>query len=200
MATEEESQVVQLRLAPINAKLIKITIEGISPLIQHKWSEKAKGQIRDKGLGKKTKEREPRNPKEESKNATYFTANGKFGLPVLAIKSAIISAAHKDLGIEKTLVRKALFIKGDKILMIEMKCATPVIREDCVTVGMGSADLRYRPEFSEWSADLAIEYDADLLQPQDIVNLTNRAGFGVGLCEWRPEKNGDFGRFRVRAG
>jgi hypothetical protein len=193
-----QESVVQLK--PINAKLMKITIEGTSPLIQHKWSEKALRQMREKGEGKKTKTREPRNPEKEARDATYFTADGKHGLPLLAVKSALIGAAHKDIGIEKTLVRKGLFIKGnDQTMIIPMKCDKPKVREDCVTVGMGSADLRYRPQFDRWSADLHIEYDADLLQPQDIVNLIDRAGFGVGIGEWRPEKGGEMGRFRVRA-
>lgn len=189
-----------VQLKPINAKMIKITIEGTTPLLQHKWSEKALRQMREKGEGKKTKTREPRNPEKESEDATYRTMDGKYALPLLAVKAAMISAAHKDLGIEKTLIRKGVFIKGDKSMMIPMRCSKPIVREDCVTVGMGSADLRYRPQFDEWSADLSIEYDADLLQPQDIVNLIDRAGFGVGICEWRPEKGGELGRFRVRAG
>lgn len=194
MATE---QVLQLK--PINAKLMKITIEGTSPLIQHKWSEKALRQMREKGEGKKTKSREPRNPEKEAADATYLTTDGKYGLPLLAIKASLISAAHKDIGIEKTLIRKGIFIKGDSSMIVQMKCNKPIVREDCVTVGMGSADLRYRPQFDNWSADLSIEYDADLLQPQDIVNLIDRAGFGVGIGEWRPEKGGEMGRFRVRA-
>lgn len=195
------SQETVVQLKPINAKMMKLTIEGTSPLIQHKWSEKALRQMREKGLGKKTKTREPRDAEKEAKDAAYLTADGKPGLPLLAVKSAIIAAAHKDIGIEKTLVRKGLFIRGnDETMIIPMKCDKPKIREDCVTVGMGSADLRYRPQFDKWSAELNIEYDADLLQPQDIVNLVDRAGFGVGIGEWRPEKGGEMGRFRVRAG
>ena len=198
MATKTVDVVVNLK--PINVRTMRVTIEGTSPLIMHKWSDKAMRQMREKGLGKKTKERDARNPEIESKSATYYTSDKKYGVPLLALKSAIIMAAHKDIGIEKTLVRKGLFIKSpDADLILPMKCSAPKIREDCVRVGMGAADLRYRPQFDEWSVELNMEYDADLLQPTDIVNLIDRAGFGVGICEWRPEKGGEFGRFRVRA-
>jgi hypothetical protein len=197
MATKEVQVVVNLK--PINVQSMKVTIEGTSPLIQHKWSEKALRHMREKGGGKKTKERTVREPEKEAKDATYFTDDGKFAMPLLALKSAIIQAAHKDIGIEKTLVRKGLFIKSPSAsLVLPMKCSKPTVREDCVRVGMGAADLRYRPQFDEWSVDVNLEYDADLLQPSDIVNLIDRAGFGVGVCEWRPEKGGEFGRFRVR--
>ena len=192
------ASIAAVKLKEINAARTQIVIESISAMVQHKWSEKAMRQMREKGEGRKTRTREPRNPEEEARNATYFDENGKYCIPLLAVKSAIISAAHKDIGIEKTLVRKALFIKGDSQMMIPIKCEKPTVREDCVTVGMGSADLRYRPQFDKWEATLDIEFDADLLQAQDIINLIDRAGFGIGICEMRPEKGKDLGRFRVK--
>lgn len=188
-----------VQLKRLNTQGISISIRGISPLIQHQWSEKAKAEMRDKHAGKKTKTREVRNIDAEVDSAMYKTRDGRPAIPLLALKAAFIAAAHKDLGIEKTLVRKALFIKDPDFPggMIPLNTPGYQQREDYVRVGMGGTDLRYRPQFNEWSAGFDIEYDADLLQPSDIVNLINRAGFGVGICEWRPEKGGDFGRFEV---
>jgi hypothetical protein len=195
------TQSVGVNLRPIAANRVSVVIEGITPLIQHQWSDKALRQMREKGMGKKTKEREARNPEAEADAAMYKTPDGKPAVPLLAIKGALIMAAHKDIGIEKTLVRKGLFIiPPDPSLCLPMVCSDPIIREDCVRVGMGSADLRYRPQFDQWSVALVIEYDADLLRPEDILNLIDRAGFGVGIGEWRPEKGGEYGRFRVKRG
>ena len=191
----------KVELQPISIERMEITIEGVSPLIQHKWSEKARTMMREKKGGKKTTIREVCNPEREMEDATHYTSNGSYGIPVAALKTAIINAAHKDIGIEKTLVRKSLFILcDDPGGILEMECADPIMREDCVRVGMGKADLRYRPEFSDWSVRFVVEFDAGNLKPSDIVYLIDRAGFGVGLCEWRPEKGGDFGRFRIKGG
>ena len=153
----------------------------------------------DKHAGKKTKTREIRDPEAEFEAATYKTSDGKYGVPVDAIKGSVINAAHKDLGIEKTLVRKALFILcPDPSGILEMECDEPIMREDMVRVGMGSTDLRYRPEFRNWRVTFSIQYDAELLTPEDITNLIERAGFGVGIGERRPDKGGEFGRFRVQ--
>ena len=58
-------------------------------------------------------------------------------------------------------------------------------------------DLRYRPEFPEWSATLNIEYDDDNITSDAIASLLYRAGMSVGVGDWRPERNGDFGRFEI---
>ena len=188
---------------PITMKAIKkmnitFTIIGTSPLIQHKWSEKAKREMKEKHAGKKTKTRAVRDPEAEFQAACYLDDNGEFGLPLMAFKNSLISAAHKDIGIEKTLVRKAFFIKSaDSGLVHKMDCSEPVMREDMVRVGAGSADIRYRPEFRQWKSTISCEVDGQLLTADDVINLVNRAGFGVGIGEWRPEKSGEFGRFEV---
>lgn len=190
-----------VKLREIDTQPVEFDIVSMTSMIQHRWSEKAKGQIRDKQAGKKTKARDKRDPNAEFKEATYKTSDGKYGIPLLSLKAAIIGAAHKDLGVEKTLVRKALFIQcppnGGPDMVLEMKCEKPIMREDTVRVGAGSADLRYRPEFTAWSLHVKAIIDAELLQVTDLLNLVDRAGFGVGIGEWRPEKGGEYGRFQV---
>lgn len=188
-----------IKLKRVARRKMTFSIRGTSPLIMHKWSEKAKATMRGKQQdGRKTKTREKRVPEEEAKAATYTTEDGQIGIPGMAFKRALIDAAHKDIGIEKTLVKKAVFLvtdDPDKVLPIH--CSEPIIREDMVRVGMGSADLRYRPEFVEWSCPITLEVDSELLQSDDILALVDRAGFGVGICEWRPEKGGEYGRFEI---
>lgn len=71
------------------------------------------------------------------------------------------------------------------------------MREDIVRIGQGSTDLRYRPEFRNWSMIIRMEFDSMSLTQNTILNLVQRAGFGVGLGERRPEKGGEYGRFQV---
>ena len=189
-----------ISLKPIARAKITFGIRGTSPLVMHQWSEKAKRMMRDKQQeGKKTKERELRKPSEEAESATYRTADGDVGIPAMALKSSLVNAAHKDIGIEKTLVRKAMFLicEDPNLIIPFTSCDEPTVREDMVRIGMGSADLRYRPEFRNWRATVQFEIDADLMQDSDVLALVGRAGFGVGLCEWRPEKGGEFGRFEI---
>ena len=188
--------VVDIR--PIVRSEMQFRIKGTSPLIVHAWSDKAKRMMREKQAGKKTKTREARDPEAEVDAALYRTAEGEIGLPGMGFKNALVSAAHKDLGIDKTMVRKAVFLRtSDPEKVLPLIADGYETREDMVRVGMGTADLRYRPMFTHWACDVTLEIDADLLKPDDILTLVDRAGFGVGICEWRPEKDGEFGRFAV---
>lgn len=196
-APKEETKGTEALQMP-RRKRITVGIKSASPMIQHQWSEKAKEMIRTKHAKKqKPGAKEKRDPKGECEAATYRTRDGGYGIPLLALKSSIVSAAHKDLGVEKTLVRKSVFlpdIVSDGILPIQ--CEEPVMREDSVRVGSG-ADLRYRPEFQYWSASITFEVDSELMTTGVLLALIERAGFGVGICEWRPEKGGEFGRFTI---
>lgn len=192
-------------LKQVVRKLITIRLKGTSPLIHHQWTDKAKEMMRAKQQeGKKTKTRDLKDPKVEGESAMYRTDDGKPGVPAIAIKSAIITAAHNDLGMPRTLVRKALFIRPlgrNVILPLETYTGKGTVKytieEDMVRVGQGTADMRYRPYFDEWAVTTQWEIDADLLQVDDLLTLIDRAGFGVGICEWRPEKNGEYGRFAI---
>lgn len=188
-----------IELKPIRQQTITLVIKGKSPIIQHQWSEKALREMREKHAGKKTKNRDIRDPAAEADAAMYRTADGAPGIPAMAFKASLIGAAHKDIGLEKTLLRKALFLNvndGNAVLPF-LDNSEPFTREDCVRVGAGSTDLRYRPQFDQWRVKLTMEFDAEMLRSEDIINLINRAGYGVGICEWRPEKGGEFGRFAV---
>ena len=45
---------------------------------------------------------------------------------------------------DKMSMRDAFFIDGDENQMIEIHSDPPVLREDMVKVGMGTADIRYK--------------------------------------------------------
>ena len=99
----------------------------------------------------------------------------------------------------KTQPNGAFYVTGTtEREFIEIESDTPVLREDMVTIGMGTADLRYRGEFRNWSAKIRIEYIKDgVFTLENIINMINLGGFCCGLGEWRTEKGGLSGSFHV---
>ena len=93
----------------------------------------------------------------------------------------------------------SFFIKADcEETQLVRIYGEPRMRRDMVRVGMGSADLRYRPEYSEWSANLIIEFNAGVISIGQLYQLVKAAGYGCGIGEMRPEKGKfNYGRFKL---
>ena len=74
----------------------------------------------------------------------------------------------------------------------------PRMREDVVRLNGKTADLRYRGEFYPWSTVLRVKINAQVIAPETVFALITQAGFSVGVGEWRPERNGQYGCFEVK--
>ena len=211
-------------IKPIEMQSVELTIVGDTPLIVHAWSEKAKKQMLDAQMGKaKGKQKERKSPAQDFIDSVYWLTdkpaadevddedgklalfaeavqNGaKFGFPVTALKQAAISASfRKGWTKDKMILRGVFFIDGGFGEFMEIKSDPPVMREDMVRVGMGTADIRYRGEFRNWSATFTLKYDANgQYDLPAIVNMINAGGTVCGLGEWRTERDGMFGAFHV---
>ena len=213
---KKEAEVIEIKA--INNKIVKIKIVGDTPLIVHAWSEKAKRMMLESQMKTtKTKAREARDPFDDFINSMYWLTEkpestedsfekavkegAKWGFPVGAIKMAGNSAAYRNGWVKNQMqLRGSYFLRTEYGDMAEILNSKPIMREDMVRVGMGSADLRYRAEFRNWSMEMDLEYNADgEMTLEQIINVINAGGYSVGIGEWRPEKDGDFGRYHVEA-
>lgn len=183
-----------IEIPRIELGYLEILLIGDSPLIMHKWSEKAKKEMLDKQMKVAKKGREAKDPEQDYQDCIYYDSDGDFAFPSVAFKNAAVSACRFTDGTKMTVARGAFHVEGE---FVKIKDTKPNPREDMVRVGMGTADIRYRAEFKGWTANVRLAYNKHALSSAQIVNLFNLAGFGVGVGEWRPEKNGQFGRFHV---
>lgn len=218
MAKKNTSEVLEIR--PVEIERIKIKIVGDTPLIVHAWSEKAKRQMLEKQMKvTKTKGLDAKNPFADFIESLYWvshkpeeytqeafeaavSAGAEWGFPVTAIKQAAASGGFRSGALKDRMgVRGSFFIEGvqvagDQLAIIEGPA--PVMREDMVKIAMGTADLRYRGMFENWSMSLTLSYNKNSpITLEQILNLINIGGFSVGIGEWRPEKDGSFGQFHV---
>lgn len=218
MAIKKTVETIEIR--PVEIETVGIRIVGDTPLIMHRWSEKAKREILDKEMGKAKAPREKKRPINDFCRSMYWMQNepaedatdeeimaavedGRWGFPVTAIKQAAISAAFRSgMSKDKVSLQAAFFIVGEgEEQLAEVKGDKPHIREDMVRVGMGSADIRYRGEFNNWYMDLTIRYNKNgQYSLEQILNIINLGGYGCGIGEWRPEKSGQNGMYHLAIG
>lgn len=201
MAKKTES-VVEIK--KIFIKSVVVELESDSPLIVHAWSEKAKREMLDKQMKKAAGPKRAKDPEQDYQDAFYRLPNGKPGFPVIAFKAAAVNAAIRFTSkiLKGTEVRGFFRIQGvqsEQGELVEI-IGEPRMREDMVRIAGGTADIRYRPEFVKWGVKLNILYNPDMISLEQLFNLFNMAGFGVGVGEWRPEKDGQYGMFHVKIG
>ena len=183
----------------IAAETLRVPLIGTTPLIVHRFSEKAKRQMLDTMQGRKTP-KAPKDPNVDYEGAFYRFEDGGTGIPVIAFKAATIGGARFYQAVTMKELKQFIFMRGEvgvdgqSLARIE---GEPRMREDVVRVGRGGADLRYRPEYIEWRTVLTVTYVTSALTRNSLLSLIDAGGMGVGVGEWRPEKNGDFGTYQI---
>lgn len=124
----------------------------------------------------------------------------RFGFPANSFKMAANSTAYRMGWVEnQTKLRGAYFLNAeDGGDLVEIKGSVPMCREDMVKLQGKTADLRYRPIFDPWYCDLTLEYNENSgFKLSDILTCINSGGYACGIGEWRPERDGRFGRFHI---
>lgn len=201
------SKVASIQIEALNEVKIKIPIVGITPLITHRFSQKAIRMIEETQAGKK-RAKAPRDPQLEFEGASYWRMEEDesftYGFPTLGFKKAAVSAGRNFAGVKMTELRQAMFFihdildSADGIPLTRIEADEPRMRTDTVRIGAGVADLRYRPEFSPWKATLTILTFPSMISADSVMHLVAAAGKTVGVGEWRPEKSGNtFGCFAI---
>lgn len=215
--TEVKKIVERLVILKPNMKVGQFKIVGTAPLVQHKFSAKARMAIKltheqkdekgDTATAKKPK-KAPRNFKQEYLDAMHVGEDGKQGFPCTAIRAALIRACS-TAGYVMTKAKMSLFCLTDTLDAEEgvglfYFKGKPEQHEGMVRLAKGVCSIAVRPMYRVWSATLNLKWDDDQFHMQDVVNLLIRAGETVGIGEGRPfskDSSGNgWGTFRVLEG
>lgn len=196
-----------------NFKSLILNIKGVTPLNIHRLGKKLKDEFDARDANKPIKKKGARDKKAEFHDSLYYidkngdevdtpkkiTSTTKFGFPSSAFKKAMVFAARQYKNIKMTELRGRFFVLNH---YVEIK-GKPVMDEFWRRIGgkgpgTGTPDIGIRAVFPEWTAQLNIKYNADVISPESIANLLSTAGFSVGIGEDRPDKSGNtYGMWEV---
>ncbi|EMM7967308.1 TPA: hypothetical protein NH808_006214 [Pseudomonas aeruginosa] len=187
---------------------IKLKLVGQSPLLMHgdrfanPLDEATKQHKVLTSKRKKLDEDHADIAKSEWMGSLYHDQEVGVFVPGQNIKSALVGAAKiQRLG---SAFKRAVLVLDDKCKLEysgprdpEAIFANPRF-VDARSVVVGTSRLiRYRPKFSDWSTTVEIMYSPEMIERDDVIRAAENAGLFVGLCDYRPEKGGAFGRFSV---
>lgn len=205
MAKKEETKVTEaIHINPPNIQMGELWIKGVSPLVVHKFSAKAKAQIRAKqeagSLSNKNKKKESKDFVDAFNQARHIAIDGWDGIPAAAFRNACISACRL-CGFKMSLAKLSLFIVEDGwdcdegTPLVKIIGGEPRMLESMVRIGgiQKTVDIAVRPQWLEWGCRLRFKYDGDQFSANDIANLVARAGLQVGICEGRPDSSSSTG-------
>lgn len=183
-------------ITPPDIRIIQLQIEGTSPLVINKFSAKAKEIMMATQMAgstaKSRKNREAKDFEDLFNGARHVSTEGWDGIHAASFRNAAISAC-RAAGFVMTKAKLAIFVEPDGFDADDM---TPLVRitqgEPQMVVSpcrnaTGVIDLRPRPTYFPWGAELKIKYDAGILTDSDVVNLIARVGMQVGIGEGRPD-------------
>ena len=208
-----------IKVPAFNFRTLVVTVRGATPLICHAFSQKLLREMAEKrstdeeasttaGSKKKRAPRKARDFQAEYESSLYPIDGkpGRYGFPAIGFKRGIVGATRQIDGLDMTLANRIIFVnapyrsRGQGVVMIEGD--KPKMREDMVRLQdiARNPDVRYRAEFTNWSATLEIEYNASMITEAGILLLLRYAGKSEGIGEQRPSARkapGDFGQYDI---
>ena len=166
----------------------KVTIEGTSALMMKRYPTTP-----IEGFEKKP-------PAEQAEISSYRMPDSKeLCIPGTAVQRALVNAAAFSKGRGRASLQKVtaacvlvepenIGIGTDKFVVDSRPVVVPATK---------GRIMRHRPRIDKWKASFNIEWDETLMDEPQVRRIIEDMGKRVGLLEFRPQKNGPYGRSKM---
>jgi hypothetical protein len=192
----------RLEIAEIHSGEVHANILGTSPMIMNRFSQKAWQELLypSERRSRATLEQSLKHdPVAEFRGAVYRNRDEKqpalIHVPNGAFHGALASAALDIPGAAKAKIERLTKITNVHINLFgapQIFCA--MVRNSDMN---RTPDVRTRPIFPRWACTITISYIKTILTERTIVNLLAAAGVIIGIGDWRGQKGGPYGAFKL---
>jgi hypothetical protein len=181
-------------------KTYDIRIEGKTPYMQHRMDDVA---LEEWEKQRKFIIERPDVSKEELDRAMYHSYNDEVGfyIPSEQIRQSLINAgsftkakvgnAKKSM---KNIVAGMFSIDPEKI---RIGSDFVIDKRSAVNRNIKARVIVIRPRWDNWKVSFVLNVDNDTITEETITQIITHAGDYVGIGSYRPQNNGQFGRFRL---
>ena len=195
-------ETVATTIQPIKTRRLITHLCGTSPFIMHRFAFKAWQELLYPSGRKNAAERASslkHDPIEEYRGCLYLNRDPKrptlFHIPNGMPHQAVAAAALDMPGATRASMERWTQIVN---LNIDLYGVPEMFMSMVRNSDMNKTpDVRTRPIFPRWACSIEIEYKVDPLTDNHVLNLIGAAGVIVGLGDWRPQKGGPYGKFRL---
>lgn len=183
--------------------IVDVEIEGVTAYLMRRFTDQ---DAEDASKGSRNVLVVRGTPREEADKSVYRNASGELYFPGAAIGRLLREAggAHKMKGSRKSakyLVPAAVIVLDDAIIFRDGQ-GKPIkdyeVDSRPVTIPATKGRImRHRPRLDEWRATFSIRVNPKILPVELIHRLLQDGGEQNGIGDFRPERGGPFGVFRV---
>jgi hypothetical protein len=202
---------INLKLPSIEAHSACYALIGTGPMLVHAFGQKSFTEMLEKMVGCRQdgtpldSEREPKDLEREFVDAHAFNERGEEVIPCRWIKAGMLTAvAASRKQLNASAMRRAVRVTGFTSPILDpkgRKAATAELQHDVVRVGSWSnrtPDVRARPRYDEWMIEIVVKVIVDQVPMEHVAWALSAMGELVGLGDWRTEKNGEYGFFKIK--
>ena len=202
VSTLASQALARMRNTQVN---LPMRIVGTSPLLMHRFGEKAVIEMLSSMVGNKL----PRGNKDltaEYEASWYRNEKGQLALPLRLIKACIIEGAISTDGVaSKAELKRGLRVCGNTALIRTADNAPMRLSRDehmdirLVRNNGGSPDVRARALIpAGYHMDVVLQFSPAMLSIDAVVSAFSAAGATIGLCDFRPARGGECGTFEIQ--
>ena len=210
MKKKEVTEVIEFKA--IEPRTVEVTIEGDTDLILNKMNDVTTRQLTDARKDKAKDLTKPNEweeiitamhwvngkPKEYSEKSLMENLNPKVNAPCITAfglkKSFGQALTRNKISTYSTEFSATVNVLGDKDNLVPITFTEYHLDEKLMSPKKGAPVLSKQNRFSGWSATFKISFLENVYSLEQIVNVINLAGFGLGIGSGR---NSDYGRYHI---
>ena len=199
-----------IELKPLNNRMMEVYIAGDTDLVLNKMNDVTARDLTDKRKDK-AKSNEKPNVWEQIITSMHWYNGKPTDFSEEGLKKALEENAPciTDFGLKKSFADMVVRGEIDKYStkfnanvnllnkggLVPIKFAEHFIDEKLMSPKKGSPVLVHLNRFSGWSATFTVSYMETVFSAEQIINIINMAGFGIGIGSGRTS---GFGRYHVQ--
>lgn len=195
-AKPKQPEMIQYDAGDVSLARLLISVVGVSPLLTHN------PQSMGIDIGPTKGSRIPA-PEDEAEAGCYRKEDGSCSLKGEAFRGSTLGASSAWKAKAKKTMRSMLshIVVVEELVTLQRPDGTP-IKDYTIdkrrAIVQKQGIIRCRPRFDQWACVFHIDYDPNVVpDARMIVDVCADAGTRMGVGDYRPAKNGPFGRYRV---
>lgn len=187
-----------ITLPPIQWGRLLICIEGVTPLLMNKFSNKAFEEIEGKQTGKARAKKAARDPEREIEDAIHRDEAGWPCFPSTVFKNALVRAGDMVEDLPMVKLKRIMFVWAPPEQLVRVYGRYDR-HNGTVRINNGPTIPRYRPIWDEWGIEFYVDYVKNEITEEIVYGLADRAFLLGGIGDGRPTSPKNHGMENGRA-